>query len=53
MNIIFQQHLENFIFVYLDNFLVFSKTEEEYLEHLRKVFDILDKNKLYVKLIKC
>ena len=41
MNIIFQQHLENFVLVYLDDILVFSKTQEEHLEYLHKIFNIL------------
>ena len=53
MNRIFQQHLGRFVLVYLDDILVFSKTQEEHLEHLRKIFNILRKNKLYAKLTKC
>ena len=53
MNRIFQQHLEKFVLVYLDDILVFSKTQEEHLEHLRKVFEILRENKLFAKLTKC
>ena len=32
---------------------MFSKTQEEYIEHLRRIFDILRENKLYAKLTKC
>ena len=53
MNRIFQQHLGKFVLVYLDDILVFSKTQEEHLEHLRKVFEILRENKLFAKLTKC
>ena len=53
MNKIFRQHLGKFVLVYLDGILVFSKTQEEHLEHIPKVFNILRENKLYAKLIKC
>jgi len=53
MNKIFERYLGKFVLVYLDDILVFSKNQEEHLEHLRKVLDILRKNKLYAKLTKC
>ena len=53
MNKNFERYLGKFVLVYLDDILVFSKNQEEHLEHLRKVFDILRKNKLYAKLTKC
>jgi hypothetical protein len=39
--------------VYLADILIFSKIEEEHLEHLCIVFDVLCKKKLYAKLAKC
>ena len=53
MNRIFHQYLGKFVLVYLDDILVFSKTPKEQIEHLRVVFDVLHKNKLYAKLAKC
>ena len=53
MNRIFHQYLEKFVLVYLDDILVFSKTPKEHIEHLRVVFDVLCKKKLYAKLAKC
>jgi len=38
---------------YLDDILIFSKTEEEHKKLLREVFDRLTANKLYVKRSKC
>ena len=53
MSRIFQQNLGNFVLVYVNNILVFSKIQEEHLEHLRKIFNILRENKLYAKWTKC
>lgn len=53
MNDIFRQHLDTFVLVYLDDILVYSKNEEDHARHLRIVFDILRKHKLYVKMSKC
>ena len=52
-NRIFQQHLEKFMLVYLDDTLVFSRSQEKHLEHLCKVFEIPRENKLFAKLTKC
>ena len=39
--------------VYLDDILIFSKTEEEHVEHVKEVLARLREAKLYVKLSKC
>ena len=33
--------------------IIFSKSKEEHLEHLQKVFDVLRKEQLFIKLSKC
>jgi hypothetical protein len=44
---------EGFLVVYLDDLLVYSRTREEHIGHLRRVFERLRQSKLYAKLVKC
>jgi len=53
MNDIFREWLDDFVVVYIDNILIYSRSLEEHAEHLRKVFQRLRENKLYAKLEKC
>ena len=53
MNRIFQPYLNEFVLVYLDDILVFSKTPEEHKKHLALVLELLQSHKLYAKLSKC
>ena len=53
MNDIFFEFLDVFVVVYLDDILIFSKTEEEHILHVRAVLDCLRKHQLYGKLKKC
>jgi hypothetical protein len=39
--------------VYLDDILVFSKTEEEHVDHVKEVLGRLKESRLYVRLDKC
>ena len=43
----------NFAMGYLDDIIIFSKTEEEYLQHLEEIFECLRKAGLKLKLQKC
>jgi hypothetical protein len=52
MNKVFMEHLDKFVVVFIDDILIFSKTEEEHKKHLRLVLEKLWSNKLYAKLSK-
>lgn len=53
MNSIFGQYIGKFVLLYLDDVLVFSRNATEHAQHLRLVFEVLRKHKLYAKLKKC
>jgi hypothetical protein len=53
MNKVFMEHLDKFVVVFIDDILVFFKTEEEHEKHLRLVLEKLRSNKLYSKFSKC
>ena len=45
--------MDKFVVVFIDDILVFSKTEEEHEQHLRMVLDKLREHQLYAKFSKC
>ena len=53
MNRVFHEYLDRFVIVFIDDILVYSKSQEEHEEHLRMVLQILRDKKLYAKLKKC
>jgi hypothetical protein len=53
MNRVFKPFLDQFVVVFIDDILIYSKTEEEHAEHLEIVLQTLRKHKLYAKLKKC
>jgi len=53
MNRIFRSYLDQFVVVFIDDILIYSKNREEHANHLRVVLTILKEHQLYVKLSKC
>jgi hypothetical protein len=53
MNGVFRDYLDKFVIVFLDDILVYSKSEEEHEQHLRMVLQVLKEHQLYAKLRKC
>jgi hypothetical protein len=49
----FRNFLDDFVLVFLDDILIFSKTLEEHEEHVRKVLQVLQRDKLFAKESKC
>src|ERR1043165_9623271 len=53
MNYLFQEWLDAFVLLYLDDILVLSKSEDEHEEHLRLVLQKLRDHQFYAKFSKC
>jgi hypothetical protein len=53
MNSVFMEYLDKFVVVYIDDILIYSKTEEEHAEHLWLVLTKLREHRLYAKFSKC
>ena len=53
INRILRPFIDKFVAVYLDDITVYSDSEAEHLNHLRQVFEILAKHKLYANPTKC
>nr|XP_027062810.1 uncharacterized protein LOC113689203 [Coffea arabica] len=53
MQRIFKKYLDQFVVVFIDDILIYSKTQEEHVKHLEIVLQILREHKLYAKFSKC
>ena len=52
MNRVCKPYLDQFVIVFIDDILVYSKTEDDHRRHLRLLLELLRKEKLYAKLSK-
>jgi hypothetical protein len=53
MNSVFMTELGKFVLVFIDDILIYSKSEKEHAKHLRVVLQHLRDHKLYAKFSKC
>ena len=53
MNRVFNQYLDQFVIVFVDDILVYSSSKEEHAQHLRIVLQTLREHRLYGKFSKC
>nr|XP_027083520.1 uncharacterized protein LOC113705811 [Coffea arabica] len=53
MQRIFKKYLDQFVVVFIDDILIYSKTREEHVKHLEVVLQIVREHKLYAKFSKC
>ena len=53
MHSVFQPYLDQFVVVFVDDILIYSKSEEEHEDHLGVVLQTLRDHQLYTKFNKC
>jgi hypothetical protein len=53
MNKVFMEYLDRFVVVFIDDILIYSKSDSDHEEHLRLVLQKLRDNQLYTKYSKC
>jgi hypothetical protein len=53
MNSVFMPKLDTFVVVFIDNILIYSKTDEDHANHIRIVLQRLRDHHLYAKFSKC
>jgi hypothetical protein len=52
MNDVFREYLYDFFMVYLDNIIIFSRTDEDHFRHVKLILERLRQHKLFAKLSK-
>jgi hypothetical protein len=53
MNSVFMPELDKFVVIFIDDILIYSKSEEEHAQHLRVILQRLRDHQLYAKFNKC
>ncbi|XP_059638710.1 uncharacterized protein LOC132280984, partial [Cornus florida] len=53
MNRVFREYLDQFVIVFIDDILVYSKSEKDHARHLRTVLQTLREHQLFAKFEKC
>ena len=53
MNWVFKSYVNQFVVVFINDILVYSKSMEEHVYHLRTVLQTLKENQPYAKFLKC
>ena len=53
MSRVFREYLNKFVVVFIDDIVIFSKSEEEHALHLREVLETLQAHSLKAKFSKC
>ncbi|KAI3784347.1 hypothetical protein L1987_43445 [Smallanthus sonchifolius] len=53
MNRVCKPYLDQFVIVFIDDILIYSRTKEDHTTHLKLILELLKKEQLYAKFSKC
>ena len=53
MNDVFRTFIDDFVIVYLGDIMIFSRTLEEHVMHVKQVLNVLISDKLYLNISNC
>ena len=53
MNRVFWNYLDSFVIIFIDDVVVYSKSENEHMGYLREVLQVFKENQLFAKYSKC
>lgn len=53
MNHVLRAHIGKFVVVYFDDILIYSRSIDEHIDHIKQVLDVLRAEKLYANMEKC
>ncbi|GJZ16196.1 putative reverse transcriptase domain-containing protein [Tanacetum coccineum] len=53
MNQVCKSYLDKFVIVFIDDIMIYSKSKEDHEEHLKLILELLKKEELYAKFLKC
>ena len=53
MNNVMHKYLDKFVVVFIDDIIIYSKSEEEHEEHLKIVLQYLRERQVFAKFSKC
>nr|GFB41548.1 putative reverse transcriptase domain-containing protein [Tanacetum cinerariifolium] len=53
MNRVYRLYLDKFVIVFIDDILIYSKSKKEHEVHLKLILELLKKEKLFGKFLKC
>ena len=53
MNEVFRKYLDLFVIVFIDDILIYLRSEDDHMINLRIVLQVIKDNQLFCKFIKC